>query len=206
MKIAILGAGNVGQALGERWRAGGHEVVYALRNPQDRRYAALVAKAPVKDVAAAVQASEAVLLATPWSGAQAAIAAAGDLTGKIVIDATNALAADLSGLTVGPADSAGEQVQRWAKDARVVKAFNTVGANIMVNPTLEGRRVAMYLAGDDPEARKRVAELAREIGFEALEAGELKGARLLEQFAMLWIASAYKFGFGRDFAFSVVRR
>ena len=113
---------------------------------------------------------------------------------------------DLSGLTVGPGDSAGEQVQRWAKGARVVKAFNTVGFNIMANPNLEGRRAVMYLAGDDPEACKRVIELAEEIGFEALEAGNLQGARLLEPFALLWIASAYKFGFGRDFAFSVIRK
>jgi 8-hydroxy-5-deazaflavin:NADPH oxidoreductase len=204
MRITVIGAGNVGKTLGGRFKDCGHEIVYAVRDPV--RHRELAAAAQVKEVAAAVEASETILLATPWSGAADAIRSAGNLAGKVLIDATNPVAADRSGLALGFTDSAAEQLQRLAPEAHVVKAFNTVGFNIMADPRLEGRRAAMYVAGDSAEARKRVAALAAEIGFEVIDAGGLASARLLEPFAMLWIASALKFGVGRDFAFSVVRR
>jgi predicted dinucleotide-binding enzyme len=206
MRIAVIGAGNVGATLGQRWAGKGHEVTFGVRDPAAPKHEALTAKARVAGVAAATAGADIVVLATPWSATEAAIGSAGDLGGKILVDCTNPLKPDLSGLTHGHDTSGGEQVARWAPGAKVVKAFNTVGFNIMANPELDGRRAVMYVAGDDAGARRTVARLAEELGFESVEAGGLASARLLEPFALLWISSAYRFGLGREFAFALVRR
>jgi predicted dinucleotide-binding enzyme len=206
MKIAVIGAGNVGATLGRRWIACGHQVVFGVRDPAAAKFAPPEIASRLATVRAAAEAAGIILLATPWDATEAAIKAAGDLNGKILIDCTNPLKADLSGLTLGLETSGGECVAVWAPGARVVKAFNTVGIKVMSNPLINGRRAAMYVAGDDAEARRLVAGLAAELGFEAIDAGELAAARLLEPFAMLWIRSAFKLGLGTDFAFSIVRR
>jgi predicted dinucleotide-binding enzyme len=157
-------------------------------------------------VAEAAAASEVVLLATPWEAAQPAIASAGDLRGKIVIDAVNPLLPGLAGLAVGTTSSCAETVQQWAPGAKVVKAFNTVGANIMENPKFEGGSVAMFYCGDDAGAKQAVAGLIAELGFEPLDAGPLTQARVLEPFAMLWISLGVKYGYGRDIGFRFLRR
>ncbi len=208
MKIGIIGAGNVGTALGSGWARGDHEVRYGVRNPDDPKYATLAAEAggaagPIPEV---VDPADVVVLATPWNATEAAISAAGRLSGKIVVDCTNPLLPDLSGLTHHGDDSGGEQVARWASGARVVKAFNTVGYNVMIDPEMEGRRAVMYVAGDDDTARRTVAGLATDLGFEAIEAGGIASSRLLESFALLWISGAYRFGLGRDYALSIIRR
>lgn len=210
MKIGIIGSGNVGGTLGRAWSRLGHEVFFGVRNPQDSRAKDVLgtpaASAKVCSLDEAARAAEAVLLATPWDAAQAALSAAGDLSGKILIDATNPLLPGLGGLAVGTTISAGEKVAGWAKGARVVKAFNTVGANIMADSTFPGGRPALFYCGDDSEAKKAVAGLANELGFEALDAGPLTQCRVLEPFAMLWISLALRYGYGRDIAFQFMRR
>ena len=208
MRIGIIGAGNVGTALGGGWSKGAHEVRYGVRNPGDAKYANLTADGggsagPVAEVA---EWADVVVLATPWNATESAITEAGRLSGKIVVDCTNPLLPDLSGLTHHGDDSGGEQVARWASGAKVVKAFNTVGFNVMVDPVLDGRRAVMYVCGDDEAARSTVSTLATELGFEAVEAGGIESSRLLESFALLWISGAYRFGIGRDYAFSIIRR
>jgi hypothetical protein len=147
-----------------------------------------------------------VVLATPWPAAESAIRAAGSLAGKIVVDCTNPLKPDLSGLAVGHSDSAAENVARWAAGARVVKAFNTTGANIMADPAFGAHRTFMPICGDDSEAKRIVLELAADCGFDAVDVGGLAVARLLEPFAMLWIHLAYGRKMGREFAFGLLRR
>jgi hypothetical protein len=156
-------------------------------------------------VAEAVAASEILLIATPWPTTKQAIASAGNLAGKIVIDATNPLLPDLSGMEIGTTTSAGEQVAQWAAGAKVVKAFNTVGANIMANPEIGGHPALLFYCGDDAGAKKAVHQLATELGFDARDAGPLKQARLLEPFALLWISLAYAQGYGRNFAFQILK-
>ncbi|WKW12091.1 NAD(P)-binding domain-containing protein [Pseudogemmatithrix spongiicola] len=162
MHIAILGAGKVGQTLGARFREVGHDVRYAVRNPADPKYAVLGAAA--RPVADAVRDAELVLLATPWSAAEAAIVGAGSLAGKILVDATNPIGAG-GVLTHGRDDSGAEQVARWAPGARVVKAFNTIGREVMANATFQGRPAVLWLCGDDAAATRVVADLAAAIGF-----------------------------------------
>jgi predicted dinucleotide-binding enzyme len=150
--------------------------------------------------------NEVLALATPWPATKEIIGKLGDLTGKIVIDCVNPLLPDLSGLEVGNTSSGGEMVAQWAKGAKVVKAFNTIGSSIMANANVGGHSALMFYCGDDEGAKKVVHGLATELGFDAEDAGPLRQARLLEPFALLWISLAFTRGYGREFAFKVIRR
>ncbi len=210
MKIGIIGSGNVGGALGGRWAKLGHEVTFGTRDPQGIRKQQLAAKTGSKTRAASfadtARGNDVLLLATPWPVTHQVIAGLGDLDGKILIDATNPLLPDLSGLTHGTTTSGGEQVAGWASGAKVVKAFNTVGANIMQNPAFEGHRPVMFYCGDDAQAKDAVKKLIADLVFEPVDAGPLTQARVLEPFAMLWISLALKQGMGVNFAFELLRR
>jgi predicted dinucleotide-binding enzyme len=210
MKIGIIGSGNVGGALGGRWAKLGHEVIFGTRNPQGSEVQQLAAKASGKTSVAALadaaREGDVVLLSTPWPATQQIMAGLGNLSGKVLIDATNPLLPDLSGLTHGTTTSGGEQVASWARGARVVKAFNTVGANIMANPTFDGHKPLLFYCGDDAEAKQVVKKLIDELVFESVDAGPLTQARLLEPFALLWISMALVQGLGQDFAFELLRR
>jgi 8-hydroxy-5-deazaflavin:NADPH oxidoreductase len=113
---------------------------------------------------------------------------------------------DFTGLALGYTTSGAEQVAGWAKGAKVFKAFNQTGFNIMGNPAFDGRRAVMFVCGDDDAHKPTVLKLATDIGFEAIDAGSLVVARLLEPLAMLWIHLAYARDLGRDFAFVLHRR
>jgi predicted dinucleotide-binding enzyme len=210
MKIGIIGSGNVGATLGGRWSKLGHEVVFGTRNPDGSDMQQLAAKASGKtstaSLADAARDGEVLLLATPWPVTEQVIAGLGDLHGKILIDATNPVLPDLSGLALGNTTSAGEQVARWAGGAKVVKAFNTVGANIIADPSFDGHKPVMFYCGDDSEAKLVVKKLIHELVFEAVDAGPLTQARVLEPFAFLWMSMALKQGLGRQFAFELIRR
>jgi hypothetical protein len=203
MKIAIIGAGNVGGALGRRWHEAGHDVTFGVREPSSEKYKDLEGK--MEGIEAAVRGAEIVVLATPWDAAEDAVRTCGDLSGKVLVDCTNPLRPNLAGLTHGHDDSGGEQVARWATGAKVVKAFNTVGFNIMENPRLEDRRAVLFVCGDE-DGKAAVRLLSDALGFETVDAGPLERARILEPFALLWITAAYRMGLGRDFAFSLIRR
>jgi 8-hydroxy-5-deazaflavin:NADPH oxidoreductase len=211
MKIGIIGSGNVGSALGKIWAAIGHDIVFGVRDPQDSKVRALVSSlggtaraASVKEAAAH---GEVVTLATPWPATQDALEAAGNLGGKILVDCTNPLAPDLSGLTVGLTTSAGEEVARWAKGAKVVKAFNTIGAQNFSSPKFGSVAATMFICGDDANAKTVVSKLAVEMGFDAVDAGPLSNSRLIEPLALLWIDLAYNRGLGpTSHAFKLLRR
>jgi predicted dinucleotide-binding enzyme len=209
MKLGFIGIGNVGGALAQKLGAKGHAIFLGARDPGSEEARTLAAKigslASVHSVQEAVDCAEVIFLATPWSATREILKGLKGLEGKVLIDCTNPLLPNLAGLEVGLNDSGGERVQAWAPKARVVKAFNTVGFNIMENPELEGRKAVMYFCGDDADARFQVKRLIEDVGFAPIDAGGLASARLLEPFALLWISTAYKFGFGRDFAFSMVR-
>lgn len=210
MNIAIFGAGNVGGALGKGWAAKGHSVYFGVPDPQSDKVRALVksigGNARAGSVQNAAANAEVIVLAVPFAAARDAISAAGKLAGKIVIDCTNPLQPDLSGLLIGHDTSAGEQVAQWAAGARVVKAFNTTGAGNMANTHYRNEGITMCVAGDDASAKSTVVKLAQDLGFEPLDAGPLKNARLLEPFAMLWIYLAVKQGLGPNIAFKLLRR
>ena len=208
MRIGIIGAGSVGGALGRGWARAGHEVTFGVRHPADPKLKQLLEETGAKAVSPAEAAADAgvVALATPWEGTEEAVRGLEDLSGRILFDATNPLAPNLSGLTHGFDTSAAEQVASWAPGARVVKIFNTTGANNMENPDFHGVAATMFYCGDDKDAKSTAHQLAADLGFDPVDAGSLEQARLLEPLALLWIRLAYLQGMGRDIAFKLMKR
>jgi predicted dinucleotide-binding enzyme len=210
MRIAILGAGQVGGRLGRVWAAAGHEVVFGLPEHVIPDVQVLLAelgdRARAVSVAEAAAAGAVVVVATPPPTVQDVIAQAGDLTGKVLVDCVNPLLPDFSVLSVAPGSSLAEEIARWAPGARVVKAFNTVAASTIGNASLGGTILSCFYCGDDAEAKAIVSDLIARAGFDPIDAGTLDKARMLEAFALFYIHLAVKCGLGGDFALTVVRR
>jgi predicted dinucleotide-binding enzyme len=206
MRIAIIGAGSVGSALGQSWLKRGQDVIWGLRNPGDPKYAALP-KERLKPPAEAVKGAEIVAIATPWPATEAAVKSLGSLAGKVVIDCTNPLGMGTDGiqLVLGFDTSGGERVAGWAPGASVFKTLNTTGAANMARAADYPVKPVMPVAGDDAGKKPMVMELVALLGFEAVDAGPLKNARLLEPFGMVWIDQAMRRGRGRDFAFALTK-
>ena len=190
MKIAIIGAGNVGRALEAGWKTKGHEVRFGKRETN----------------ADAAQWGEVVVLATPWRATREAIAACGPLAGKAVLDATNPLLPDYSGLDHADGRSGGEKVAQWAAGARVVKIFNTTGFGNMAKACYGAAGAMMLYCGDDSSAKAIAKTLAADLGFDPVDFGPLSNARFSENVGMAWIWLALKGGNGREIAFVLARR
>jgi hypothetical protein len=208
MSISIIGAGNVGMALGSAFTRRGQSVVFGVPDPEKYREAvsALGDAASVASTAQAIAAGDVVILAVPYAALPAIAQSVPDWQGKILIDASNPLASGLSGLVLGTSTSGAEELAKLARGARVVKAFNTTGAENMADTRYPGGAPMMPVCGDDAEARQRVMALATLIGFDAVDLGPLMAARYLEPLAMTWIHLAIKQGHGRKFAFAMLRR
>lgn len=206
--IGILGAGNVGMALARALTTRGETVVLGAPSPEKYRaaVAGLGPQASIGSNAEAIDAAAVVVLATPYSAALYIARSVPDWNDRILVDATNPLAPGLSGLLVGTTTSGAEQIAAAARGARVVKAFNSTGAENMADSRYPGGTVFMPVCGDDAEARDRVLALAALIGFDAVDCGTLSAARYLEPFAMTWIHMAIKLGQGRSFAFARLHR
>ena len=206
MRIAIIGTGNVGAAIARGLRGKGHQVVLGARDPAG--VAALASETGARATLPAQAAKEAdiVVLALPWGAAEEAIMALGDLTGKTVVDCMNPIGRTPNGmgLTVGHTTSGGEIVQSWLPDAHVVKTLNQVGAEIMAEASGLPHAPVMFMAGNEPGAKAAVGEMLTDLGFEALDAGDITKSRLLEPFGMVWINQALFRGKGRNWAFAAV--
>lgn len=207
MKIGIIGAGAVGGALGPVWAGCGHTIRYGVRNPDSAASRAALERTPGGAIVAMSEVAadaDLVLLAVHWPDVPRALESAGDLSGKILIDATNPLRPDFSDLEAGYSISGGERVAEWSRGARVYKAFNTTAAENMAHPQRFDTRPAMFVAGDEPEGKAVVMMLVAQTGFEAIDAGPLVSARLLEPLAMLFIRVAWSTPLGRDYALGVL--
>ncbi|HTM41770.1 MAG TPA: NADPH-dependent F420 reductase [Terriglobales bacterium] len=209
MKIAVLGAGNVGGALGKLWAGRGHEVRFGVPDPGSEKVKTLLAstggKAQAGSNREAAAAGEVVVLSVPWPAAEQAIRDCGDLKSKVVIDCTNPLRPDFTGLALGTTTSAAEQVAAWS-GAKVVKAFNTIGAGNYGKAEFAGTRADGFYCGDDAAAKDKVKPLIADIGLNPVDVGPLRNARLLEPLAMLWIDLAINQKWGPNHAFKLLRR
>jgi NADPH-dependent F420 reductase len=208
LKIAVLGKGMVGGALGRRWSSLGHDVTFGVREPDGSQARALAEEsgAQVVSLADAAPGADVVVLAVPWAAAADVVGAVGgDLAGAILIDTTNAIKPGYR-TAVEPDRSGAEVIAALAPGARVVKAFNTLSYRTMEDASSFALPPALLLAGDDQDAKDTVAELAVELGLEPVDAGPLEAAVLLESAALLWIRLAFDQGMGRDFAFAVARK
>jgi len=209
MKIGIIGAGNVGTAIGKLLTAKGHRVFVSFAKTPDeiaKAAAAIGGTAQSGSVADAVAFGDVVVLATPYAATPAALKQAGDAkTRRIVWDCTNALKPDYSGLAVGFNTSAGEEVQKLAPWARVVKAIPP-SAELMrsARRLLGGNKVTVFLCSDDAEAKKTVESLVREIDADPIDAGPLQSARYAEP-AGYMIVKLYMMGMGGRIGIGLLR-
>ncbi len=202
MKVAILGTGDVGKALGRGFLSRGHEVRMGSRDAKNEKALAWAkesgAKASAGTFADAARFGELVVLATLWTGTDNAVRLAGpeNLAGKVVMDATNPLdfSTGAPRLAVSGNDSAGERVQKWAPKAHVVKVYNTVANAFMIDPKFEGGPPDMFLAGNDAGAKKKVEEIVRGFGWNPIDLGGIEQSRLLEPLAMVYITHALRTG------------
>ena len=203
MNVLVIGAGNMGSAFVKQLVTAGHQVAVTARNAE-KAQAVAAANPGARAVASSNAASQAdvIVLATAYGDAVSALKSVGDLRGKVVIDITNPLTADYMGLTIGHSTSAAEEIAKAIPEAKVVKAFNTVFAQVLAEGANfgKGNVVPAYFAGDDATAKTTVSALIESTGFKAVDAGPLKNARYLEAVAGLNIYFGYGAGKGTSIA------
>jgi predicted dinucleotide-binding enzyme len=193
MKIGMIGKGNVGSHLSKGLISAGHEVKFAHRDPKE-------------SAAAAAAFGELIIMAVPYSEVRnVAKDITGFVEGKVVVDVTNALGPGMSPL-LGSDTSAAEEVQKLFPKSRVVKAFNYVFAQNMETGKFGKEALTAFVAGDDADAKKKVMLLAKQIGFEPVDAGPIATSRYLEAMAILIINLGYGMKMGPDIGFRLIRQ
>ncbi|SFJ17221.1 hypothetical protein SAMN02799624_03579 [Paenibacillus sp. UNC496MF] len=199
MNIASIGSGNMGGTLGKRWAALGHRVMFGTRDPDSEKMKRLLqvagANAQAGMIKEAVEFGEVILLAVLPDDVESALAEAGDLDGRILINCTNRY----------NGASADAEVRRLARNARIVRAFHTLPWEVLANPRYEAGTATAFLSGDDPAALATVAKLAIEIGLDPVDVGGPDAMAKVEvAIATIWRILAPKFG--REYSLSVLRR
>jgi 8-hydroxy-5-deazaflavin:NADPH oxidoreductase len=211
IKVGILGAGDVTKALARGFIALGHDVKLGARSPEklDSFVAEAGSHASSGTLEDAATFGDLIVLATLGVGALEAIELAGKASfrGKVVIDVCNPLdhSTGIPRLTVGHTDSLGEQVQSAIPDARVVKAFNTVGNPHMFKPDFPGGPPDMFICGNDDDAKKLVSQVCQAFGWGVIDIGGIEGSRYLEPTCMTWVMHGIKSG-KWDHAFKMLHR
>lgn len=192
MKVAIIGKGNVGTAIGKGLSRKGHEIKFGHRDPKE----------PVGEAA---KWGEVIILAVPYGETKNAAKEIGSAAdGKTLIDVTNALTPD-GELAIGFTTSAAEELQKMVPKAHVVKAFNTIFAQNQSTGKVGNNQLTAFVAGDDSNSKRTVMQLTRDIGFEPVDAGPLKAARYLESMGMLIINLGYGLKMGTNIGFKLVK-
>jgi 8-hydroxy-5-deazaflavin:NADPH oxidoreductase len=211
MNIAFIGIGQVGSALAGNLVALNHTVTIAARDSNSESVKTALAKYPKLQVASppdAIVSAEVIFLATPFSANQTALAEAGDLSGKIIVDCTNPVGPNLThGLN--NEQSGGEFVQNLVPNAKVVKAFTIYGFENFENNTYPGYgelKPAMLIAGNDTTAKQIISTLCVEMGWDSVDTGKLSASLHLEHMTLLWIKMARVQGLGAGFVWAKLQR
>jgi len=213
MKVGILGSGDVGLKLGDGFLALGHMVKIGTRNTSKENVKSWIARHDKNATAGSFEETasfgDIIILATLWSGTSDAIKLANprNFAGKVTIDVTNPLdfSKGVPTLALGHTSSGGETVQKLLPDAKVVKAFNTVGNPHFFHPDFPGGPPTMFICGNDSDAKKQVTKILSDFGWEAVDMGGIEGSRLLEPLAMLWVNYYFKTSTGNH-AFKLLRK
>jgi predicted dinucleotide-binding enzyme len=204
MKIAIIGAGNVGGALALRWQKAGHIILIGARDvesPKIQKIRNEIPSAKVSSIQEAAQEADVILVAIPPQFAEDLAAQMGKLPGKVVIDATNAVRTRPENYPTA------FHALAALTEAEVVKCFNTTGFENMQNPNYGDTAIEVYMSGDSVKAKQIVRQLALDAGFaECYDFGAADKVLLQEQFALAWINLAIMQGMGRDIALKLIRR
>jgi NADPH-dependent F420 reductase len=206
MKLGVIGSGNIGKSIGTWASKLGYDVIFSARDINHAKKAATEAgnnaqAGSVRDAASA----DIILFAVPYNSVMEVLdEIRTSIGGKVLIDATNPLSPDYSSLSLGFDTSAAEEIQKTIPEAKVVKAFNSIFASIFASRTTElgGKKIACFYASDDDKARSQVAELITKMGFDAIDSGPLRNARLLEPLALLNINLGYGMGHGTNIGFA----
>jgi predicted dinucleotide-binding enzyme len=186
MRIAIIGAGSVGGGLGSAFAAVGHDIVFGVRDPASAKTAAALAAATgatAMSPAEAVRAADVVVFALRWDAVPTTVAGLPPLDGRIVIDAMNRFDGD-------PARSTTQDLANLLPGAKLAKAFNTIGFENYRTARDRREPAAMFVAGDDPDAKRVALDLAAQLGFVPEDAGGLANAKALELMVRVWLALA----------------
>jgi hypothetical protein len=199
VRIGILGSGDVGRALAAGFAGLGHNVKIGSRDPEKlREWAEGREHVSTGTFAETARFGDVLVLATLGVATEEAIRLAGidAFDGKVVIDTTNPLdfSTGMPRLSIGHTDSLGEVVQRLLPQARVVKAFNTVGNALMVNPQLPGGPPDMFLCGNDEDAKKIVSQVCAHFGWGVVDLGGIEGSRYLEPMCLVWVLHGIRSG------------
>jgi hypothetical protein len=202
MKVLVIGTGNMGAGFVKQLTAAGHQVSVTARDAAKAQAVAQQFGAAAVPAAGSAASVDAIVLATPYAEAVAALRAVGDLTGKTVIDITNPLTPDYMGLTLGHSTSAAEEIAKALPGAEVVKGFNTVFAQVLAGGAEFGgnQKVTVFVASDSERAKQTARALAESMGFLVMDAGGLQNARYLEPVAGLNIYFGYGAGLGTGIA------
>ncbi len=209
MHIGIIGTGSMGSALGQRWADANHQIFYGSRDPGRARSMVEMMGPNVQggSIANAAEFGEVILLAVPWSGVDNILDEAGDLEGSVIIDCTNPFKEDSYDLAIGTTQSAAEYINYKARNAQVVKAFNTIFAiNIAKADDFGDHKLAMFYSSDDGSAKSIVVQLGKDIGFRPVDCGPLKNARHLEAMAALTVSLGIELDKGTDWAWDIVKK
>jgi predicted dinucleotide-binding enzyme len=209
MNVTIVGTGNMARGIGRRLVAGSHEVTVLGKETADAEKVItdLGADGAAKAGRSGDEiADDVVVLAVYFPDAKAVVEHyADDLAGKIVVDITNPVNETYDGL-VTPADSsAAQELAASARQAKVVKAFNTTFANTLIEGQVADQPLDVFLAGDDDDAKATVAKLAEDGGLRAVDTGPLKRARELEAAGLLHMSVQNTLGSGFASALKVVQ-
>ncbi len=206
MNIGIIGAGMVGSALANALAKADHQIMVSAKDPAGANLQAILSDSGPNvragDNQAAVDFGDMVVLATPWPSTQEILQGVLGLNGKILLDATNPILADFSGLDRS-IRSGGEAVAEWAPGAKVVKTLNHISSDMMARPQLSHGKPIMFVAGDNPDAKETVSSILEQLGFDPEDCGALSMSAHLESLAWLYINRAMIQGKGRNFAFTV---
>lgn len=203
MKIAIIGTGNVGGALAGKWAAAGHQILLGVRDQSRFKGKELLSNpnTSVHSIAEASQLAEIILIATPPQYAESLANTMGKLSGKTIIDATNAVRTKPDNYPTA------YHALEALCDAAVVKCFNTTGFENMKNPNYGNQQLDLFMAGNSAEAKAIAKQLALDAGFaDCYDFGDASRVQLLEQFALAWINLAIFQGMGRNIGIKLLHR
>ena len=201
MQITILGSGNIGGSIGQKWAASGHQVVFGVRDIQSDKVANLLSviegEAQVVPLQGAIADADVVLFAIPGSAvADTAAMLGGKLDGKIIIDATNQVGA--------PVMNSLETLQAHAPHAKLYRAFNNLGWENFAEPMIDGQQVDLFYCGDDGDSRSVVDQLISEVGLRPVWIGGINQASVIDELTYLYFALAVQQGYGRHLAFKML--
>jgi 8-hydroxy-5-deazaflavin:NADPH oxidoreductase len=200
MKIGILGAGNIGGTLGRKWVQAGHQVLFGVRDLQSAKMISALEQAQgakATDVNSAMQNSEVILFSVPWKTVpEITQADAVDLNGRLLIDATNNFA--------GPVINHLKTLQDAAPEAKIYRAFNSLGWEVFANPVINGQSADMFYCGPEGEPRSRIHQLIEEIGVKPIWVGENDRVHLVDNMGALWVNMVFQRGWKRHSAFKAL--